>query len=114
MLRLINLALLFSLVVFASVIYSVKYDARGVDHDLGRLAADIEKERETIAVLRAEWSLLNNPQRIERLARAHLSFDTVKAAQFISMEKLDAAMAQTELQAKAGDPGVTASITPSR
>ncbi|HET7851330.1 MAG TPA: hypothetical protein VFK91_01115, partial [Methyloceanibacter sp.] len=72
MLRFVNICLVLALVALAYVIYEGKYEARALDEDIGGLRKDIETERDAVAVLRAEWSLLNRPERIERLAEKHL------------------------------------------
>src|SRR6185312_12820509 len=72
MLRFVNICLVLALVALAYVIYEGKYEARALDEDIGGLRKDIETERDGVAVLRAEWSLLNRPERIERLAEKHL------------------------------------------
>lgn len=113
MLRIVNLCLLLALVGFAGVIYQVKYDARGVDGGLTQLAEQIEKERESIAILKAELSLLSRPDRIERLARKHLSLDYAQARQLIGLDGLDAIMTPDPALLQAGappDPQHTASI----
>lgn len=113
MLRIVNLCLLLALISFATVIYQVKYAARGVDGTLTKLAVQIEKERESIAVLKAELSLLSRPDRIERLARKHLSLEYAQARQLIALDRLDAIMIPDPALLQAGepsDPQLTASI----
>ncbi len=56
MLRFFNICLSLALVVLAYVIYQVKYDTRSLDVDIASLSKDIEAERDSVAVLRAEWS----------------------------------------------------------
>ncbi len=38
-----------------------------------QLRADLRNEREAIAALRAEWSRLDNPARLQALAQRHTS-----------------------------------------
>lgn len=56
-----------------------------------RLAAihrDIAREQEALHVLRAEWSYLNRPDRLEALARRHLGFRIPEAAQTMAVAEL--------------------------
>ena len=50
------------------------------------LQKDIETERDGVAVLRAEWSLLNRPERIERLAQKYLKLAPARASQLVTLD----------------------------
>jgi cell division protein FtsL len=86
MLRLFNLCLCVALVGLAYGIYQVKYDTRSFDVEIEALSKDIEAERDSVAVLRAEWSLLNRPERIERLAEKYLELQSPKPQQMLALE----------------------------
>src|SRR5262245_1433708 len=86
MLRLFNLCLCIALVGLAYGIYQVKYDTRSFDVEIAALTKDIEAERDSVAVLRAEWSLLNRPERIERLAEKYLELQPPKPQQMLALE----------------------------
>src|SRR6476659_4476414 len=86
MLRFFNICLSLALVVLAYVIYQVKYDTRSLDVDIASLSKDIEAERDAVAVLRAEWSLLNRPERIERLAEKHLKLAPTRPQQLVTLD----------------------------
>jgi cell division protein FtsL len=88
MLRFINICLVLGLVALACVIYQVKYQARGLDGEIKALNGQIDEERDAIAVLRAEWSLLNRPERIERLAHKHLKLAPAKPVQIVTLDKV--------------------------
>ena len=75
------------LVGLAAVIYQVKYESRELDQSVSSLQQKIAEERDVIAVLRAEWSHLNRPARLERLARAHLGLRPAEPSQFASYER---------------------------
>src|SRR6476659_8746458 len=86
MLRFFNICLSLALVVLAYVIYQVKYDTRSLDVDIASLSKDIEAERDSVAVLRAEWSLLNRPERIERLAEKYLDLAPARPQQLVTLD----------------------------
>src|SRR5262245_27545696 len=88
MLRFVNVCLVLGLLALAYVIYEVKYEARALDVEIAQLRQDIEVERDAVAVLRAEWSLLNRPERIERLAEKYLKVAPAKPSQLVTLETL--------------------------
>ena len=47
-----------------------------------------QRERDAIAALRAEWATLENPARIQGLARRHLRLRPADAAQYDSLDRL--------------------------
>ena len=88
MLRFVNICLVLGLVALAYVIYQVKYEARALDERIAVLHKDIEKERDTLAVARAEWSLLNRPERIERLAKKYLKLAPANPQQLVILDEV--------------------------
>ena len=86
MLRFVNLCLVLGLVALAYVIYQVKYEARALDEEIVSLGKQVDQERDALAVLRAEWSLLNRPERIERLAQKYLKLAPTEPRQLVSVD----------------------------
>jgi cell division protein FtsL len=117
MLRFINICLVLGLVALACVIYQVKYQAKGLDAEIKALNGQIDEERDAIAVLRAEWSLLNRPERIERLAQKHLKLAPAKPVQIVTLDKVtdrdfDPARLKQEMPAPAPDAPAAKSTPP--
>lgn len=81
MLRLMNIAALTLLVGSAAWAYQTKYETIWYAEQVRKLEAKTEKERDTIAILKAEWQLLNRPTRIEALAGRHLDLKPLKPTQ---------------------------------
>jgi cell division protein FtsL len=88
MLRFVNICLVLGLVALAYVIYQVKYETRAFDFEIAALGKQIEQERDAIAVLRAEWSLLNRPERIERLAKKYLKLAPARPVQLLTVDSV--------------------------
>jgi cell division protein FtsL len=110
MLRFVNICLVLGLVALAYVIYQVKYEARALDEEIASLGKQIDEERDGLAVLRAEWSLLNRPERIERLAEKFLKLAPAQPRQLVTLDKVtdrDFDRAR-EVAAPAPAPAVTA------
>ncbi|WP_349369258.1 hypothetical protein [Salinarimonas sp.] len=72
MIKLLHVAAIAGLIGSAVWAYSIKYETIRQTEELARLEREIEREREMIAVLRAEWAFLNRPDRVEALTDAHL------------------------------------------
>jgi cell division protein FtsL len=88
MLRLINLAVIGALVLAAAWVYEIKYSSTRQAERVAKLRAEIRRERDTIAALRAEWAQLDNPDRIQILARRHLTLKPIEPTQFDTLERL--------------------------
>ena len=69
-------------------LFHVKYQVQDLEEELARLNAAILKEQRQIHVLRAEWSYLNTPARLEELAARHLDLGPVETAQIGSLSSL--------------------------
>jgi cell division protein FtsL len=116
MLRFVNICLVLGLVALAYVIYQVKYEARGLDGKIATLGKRIDEERDALAVLRAEWSLLNRPERIERLAQKYLKLAPAQPRQLLTVDTVsdrDFDRTRTEVAAPAAAPVPAAKVAKS-
>lgn len=108
--RFVNICLVLGLVALAYVIYQVKYEARALDEEIAALGKKIDEERDALAVLRAEWSLLNRPERIERLAQKYLKLAPAQPRQLVTLDKVtdrDFDRARLEIAAPAPTPAAS-------
>ena len=55
---------------------------------MAKLRGELRRERNGIAILRAEWAKLDTPGRIQGLADRHLALQPVKSTQFDNLERL--------------------------
>jgi hypothetical protein len=88
MLRLINLAVIAALVGAAGWVYEIKYSATRQAERVAKLRIEIRRERDAIAALRAEWAQLDNPDRIQILAKRHLTMRSIEPIQFDALDRL--------------------------
>lgn len=65
--RLINVVLLGVMIVAAVLVYDMKHRVETASVEVAKKERDIEREREAIALLKAEWSLLTQPARLQEL-----------------------------------------------
>jgi len=75
-------------VVLAVVLYSVKYDAQIYVKRIKTLKVELRQETETIRILRAEWSHLNQPDRLQDLARRYTKLVPLGANQIVTVNNL--------------------------
>jgi cell division protein FtsL len=68
------------------VLFSVKYQVQDLEQEIIDLNGSIIKERQSIHVLEAEWSHLNDPKRLTMLAERHLGMKPVKPAQMTNFQ----------------------------
>ena len=86
--RFVHLIVVAALVAAAVGVYTIKFESTVRAERVARLAAEIKRERDTIAVLRAEWALLDNPARIQALVHRHLALKMLDPAQIEHLDSL--------------------------
>ena len=86
--RLLNILVIGALILAASFVYKIKFDSTLQAERVAKLRGELRRERNAIAVLRAEWARLDTPGRIQRLADRHLSLRSMESVQFDSLDRL--------------------------
>jgi hypothetical protein len=69
-------------------VYRAEDSARQLDRELRDLTKRIEQARDRTQVLKAEWALLNEPERLRQVAQKYLPLETMTPAQFIRLADL--------------------------
>lgn len=70
------------------VLFVVKYEVKDLEHRLAGLNTQIHSNQETIHILRAEWSYLNDPVRLRALSEKHLGMKPVTPNQVATLDTL--------------------------
>jgi hypothetical protein len=87
-LRVLNFVVIGALVLAAAYVYRIKFDSTVQAEHLAKLRGEVRKENDRIAMLRAEWGELDNPARIEGLAKRFLQLKSIAPTQFDSLDRL--------------------------
>lgn len=72
--RIFNLVLLVAMIIGAAVTYDMKHKAEMAADRVARLQADIAREKDKLALLRAEWSLLTQPARLQSVVEKYADY----------------------------------------
>jgi cell division protein FtsL len=88
MIRLLNICVIAALFVAAAYVYKIKYESTQRAEQVAKLRTEIRREHDAIAALRAEWSRLDSPARIQELAKRHLALKPVEQRQFDRLDQL--------------------------
>jgi hypothetical protein len=86
--RLLNLIVAAALVLAAGYVYRIKFDSAVQAERVAKIRAEIVRERDTIASLRAQWAQLDNPARIQALAQRHLALKPLDPLQVDTLDRL--------------------------
>lgn len=70
MLKTLDVILVAALLSAAAWTFGMKHEAENLEAEVRLMDRKIAQERETIQLLSADWSLLNQPYRLQRLAEA--------------------------------------------
>ena len=74
--------------VAGAVLFETSFKVQGLEEDLAGINRQIVAEHDAIQVLRAEWSLLNDPTRLERLADRYLPLHPAEAKQYTALSAI--------------------------
>jgi len=87
-LRVLNFVVIGALVLAAAYVYRIKFNSTVQAERLAKMRSEIRHERDTIALLRAEWGELDSPARVEVLAKRFLPLKPIAPTQFDSLDQL--------------------------
>jgi cell division protein FtsL len=88
MLRYLNIVPIVALVGCAAYAYSIKYETMRYSAEIVKAQHDIERERDAIAMAKAEWAYLTRPTRIQALADRHLELSNITVDQVVKATDL--------------------------
>lgn len=69
-------------------LFHVSYRVQSLEEELTQANRDVLREQETIHLLHAEWSYLNEPTRLAELTRRHLALAPLSSGQMVRIEDL--------------------------
>jgi hypothetical protein len=83
MIKLFHIVAIGALIGSATYAYTIKYETLYHGEELARLTLQVRKEREAIAVLKAEWQHLNRPDRLQALSERYLQLQPLASTQLV-------------------------------
>lgn len=86
MLRTFDIIMIAAMLVAATVTYTIKYDAEKQIAVIAKLKRQIDSEKDTITLLRADWALMNQPGRLQSLVGVYekeLNLQPIEAEQLV-------------------------------
>lgn len=88
MIRFLHILAIAGLIASAGYAYSIKYDTLYYAEQVAKLKAKVQKERDGIAVIKAEWALLNRPDRLQAVADRYLDLQPLNVQQLARLSDL--------------------------
>jgi len=75
-------------IVAGAGLFHVSYRVQSLEEELTQVNRDVLREQETIHLLHAEWSYLNEPTRLAELTHRHLALAPLSSSQMARIEDL--------------------------
>lgn len=88
MFRVANVVMIAALLVTAAVVYQLKYASTAEAERLATLRSSIRKERDAIALMKAEWARRTSPIYIQGLVERHLDMKRLDVESISSLDDL--------------------------
>lgn len=88
MIKPLTIGALFLTAAVSTGLYALSYEVQRLEGVLADTNADLLQEREMVQVLEAEWSFLNQPERLRALAARHLQLMAVEPHQIATLQEL--------------------------
>ena len=88
MIRFLHIVAITALIASAGYAYSIKYETLFYSEQVAKLRSKVQREREAIAVLQAEWQYLNRPDRLQGAVEQHLDLEPMKIQQLARLSDL--------------------------
>jgi hypothetical protein len=91
MLRTLDIILIVIMTAVAAVTYTIKHQAEEKLSEVRKIEAEIQLEKDTIDLLRADWALLTQPNRLQKLItnyQAELQLVPTESTQLVQPKEL--------------------------
>jgi hypothetical protein len=88
MIRFLHMIAISALIASAGYAYSIKYESLYYAEQVAKLKAKSQRERDVIAVLKAEWQHLNRPDRLQAAVDRHLDLQPLNVKQLARLSDL--------------------------
>lgn len=91
MLRTLDIVLIAVMISAAAWTYKIKHEAEAIEIAVNKVERQIRLEKESIALLQADWSLLDQPDRLQRLVDAYqdqLHLKPIRPEQIVEADQL--------------------------
>jgi hypothetical protein len=88
-----DIVLIAVMVAAAALTYKTKHEAESRLDEVHRIETQIKLEEDTITLLKADWSLLTQPSRLQKLSeiyQSELALQPVGAHQIVGLDELPA------------------------
>jgi cell division protein FtsL len=82
--RLLNIVLVLAVLGSAFVLYTLEHATRAAERRIAQIESDISAEEESIKLLKAEWSNLTRPERLQKLAEERLGLKPILPTQMVT------------------------------
>lgn len=83
-----TLLFVFVTVLIGLGLFQLKYQVMTLEQQYRHTRKQLKESEEAIHVLKAEWTHLNEPKRLQELSEKHLKIEPIKAAQFVSFKQV--------------------------
>src|SRR5437763_6478675 len=90
MVRMLNILAIVSLISSAIYAYTIKYETIFHAETIAKLKYEIRAEQDKINILRAEWTHLTRPERVQALAAKFLDLRPIALNQIVKPDALPA------------------------
>lgn len=88
MIRALNLGMLALTIMICFGLYRVTHAAQERESELKRVEAEIGAEQRAIDVLKAEWTHLSQPAKVQAMAARYLNLQPMKATQIAYLNEI--------------------------
>ncbi|VEJ45632.1 cell division protein FtsL [Bartonella vinsonii] len=91
--RTFDMILVMIMICMAGLTYKVKYDVQKRISEIRRLEHEIAAEKNTVNLLHAEWAVMIEPSRMQKLARRYqkeLGLEIIQPRQIVEFEDIPA------------------------
>jgi len=86
--RVLNFTVFGVMVGLLMLIYQQKHETRQLEARAGELSREISEQTRALAVLRAEWTYLTRPDRLETIATQRMGLEPVTVEQITTFEDI--------------------------